>query len=437
MANIIFTNQCNIQCPFCFASENNTNQNSKPEMIFDAFKAWDISTFLGEDKDFRFCGGEPTLNPSIDKVLDILLKSKFSMTFMTNGLWPKKFKDYYKKLSNDNLLNIRFLFNILEPCLYKKNEYELLNNNLNMVLSQNSTLGFTIYKANFEYRYLVELANKYNIKRIRWSVAAPNLSNYSDSNSIEQFYHEIADRLYLFYKECFGENIAVNQDCNYIPPCYFDKNKLLDISLRSKHRIKFSCSGGSPVDIAADGTAWRCYGLYSVLRSNVKNFNNENELNRYFTRRVRLLDNLIPYEECRNCEYWKNGCNGGCYVFRVSRALKQNVNLVLFPIDDDIAIMQCSPYKRADLIIKENGDDYKILYNEKIIVNEDENTIEFLKEIDGKKTINDLIEKWKGNFSSYDNACSTIINKCRELFENDMIKINYDYKIKPENRPYI
>ena len=58
----------------------------------------------------------------------------------------------------------------------------------------------------------------------------------------------------------------------------------------------------------------------------------------------------------------------------------------------------------------------------------------FLGEINGKKTILNLIDQWKNNFSSYDSAKFTIVEKCKELFEKGIIKISYDYNIKVPSR---
>ena len=72
-----------------------------------------------------------------------------------------------------------------------------------------------------------------------------------------------------------------------------------------------------------------------------------------------------------------------------------------------------------------------------MVINVDDNTLAFLKEVNGTYTISDLIELWKNNFSSYKTAVETIKEKCRELFENDYILINYDYDIEPEERPKV
>ncbi|QQS51395.1 MAG: radical SAM protein [Bacteroidota bacterium] len=128
MANIIFTNKCNISCPFCFATENN-EANKQSNDKFNISKAWSISTFINS-KNFRFCGGEPTLNPEIKETMDSLLNGGYKLFFMTNGIWPSEFKSYYASLHDSQKLNISFLFNVLPPELYSQNQLSILNSTL-------------------------------------------------------------------------------------------------------------------------------------------------------------------------------------------------------------------------------------------------------------------------------------------------------------------
>ncbi len=428
MANIILTNTCNIKCPFCFASENNNLDDDS----FDILKAWKISTFL-TGKFFRFCGGEPSIHPDITKMMDALLSANSHILIMTNGIWPTTFADYIRSLPNKFLIKVRYLFNILEPSFYKKGQFKKICDHLEVINPQQASLGFTIYKDDFSYDYLLDLANRYQIKRIRWSVAAPNMAN--DLHTLEPKFSKISEQLYEFYMSCFDKGIEVSGDCNYIQPCFYNTNHLNEIMIRSKKYFPFSCSNVSPVDIGSKGMAWRCYGLYSVLRKNINGFQNENDLEKYFTRRVRLLENMYAYEECRQCDYWQQGCAGGCYVFRIKKAIKQNPSLILFPIDDDQEILKCRPYRDKNVLIKEYENSNMLFFNSILVADPDENTLSFLKEIDGQKTIADLIALWRDNFSSLESAQVSIIQKCRELFEADMIRINYDYAVQPEKRP--
>jgi len=428
MANIILTNLCNIKCPFCFASENNELNLT----FFDPLKSWKISSFISS-KEFRFCGGEPTLTPNIKEITEAILDSGRNIFIMTNGIWPESFHNFIKTIPVKYQNRISYLFNLLHPSFYKESDLNKILSNLDIVNPLLITLGLTIYKDDFEYQYLLDLAKEFRIKRLRWSVAAPNISN--NVELLEPYFYKISERICEMYELCNKMDILITNDCNYIQPCYFRQQQLTKVLI--KNNVKFSCSAFSPVDIGPDGKAWRCYGLYSILQKDIAHFADEMQLERYFTRRVRLLDNMHAYKECKDCTYWRNGCDGGCFVYRIKKAFKQNPLINLFPIDDDNLILKCKPYKSIYVILKEDGELQKLYFRNELVVKEDENTFAFLKIVDGNYSIKDLIELWKNNFPSYKEAAETIIEKCRELFEKEYILIKYDYGIEPEEIPKV
>ena len=431
MANVIFTNKCNIQCPFCFATENNAKDCENTEQ-FTIADTWELTNFLTINTPFKFCGGEPSINPEIDKAIDLILKSKRNVTLLTNGLWPNSFQEYIMNIPPRDQYRITYLFNVLEPSFYTSAQIKKLHHTLNTINPAVASLGFTIYKKDFEYEYLFELSKAFNIKRIRWSITAPNIQG--PDYLLENDFEFIASRFYEFYMKAIENGITVVGDCGYLPPCFFTSENFKKISLlseNSRNFVRFKCNN-SPVDIDNKGIAWRCYGLYSVLKQPIKNFASEDELRAYFNRRIRLLDNIFPYQRCKTCEYWLKGCSGGCYAIRIKKALSIDPDLCIFPIDDDNAILDCKPQRIENLILRNYKMKKFIAFNTKIVEDPDENMISFIEEVDGKKSISELIDMWKENFDSYDIAKATVIEMCRKVFEMDMITINYDYRIELE-----
>lgn len=427
MANIIFTNECNIQCPFCFASEN-AAKTTKTNDEFSITDVWDISSSFIENGKFRFCGGEPTLNPNMIDSMRLLLKNDKSIFIMTNGLWPNKFINFIEGLNTKESSKTSFLFNILKPDFYTENQLNKLHKVLSLINPTKAALGFTIYNEHFEYQYLIDLAKKYNINRIRWSIAAPNMEG-GEYKLLNRF-PKIADKIYDFLVDVKKENIVTSQDCGYMPLCFFKEENLFHLNFKLKNVSMRSGCMSAPVDIDNKGNAWRCYGLYSVMKAKTGDFKDERELTDYFNRRTKLLDNMYLFEDCKTCDYYMKSCGGGCYAIRVKRALEQNPKLKLFPIDDNQAVLNCKPKRELSVTIR-NVNGKKQLYWEKGNNPDiDENTVAFLREIDGKKTVKDLINLWCDNFSSSTKAQETIIQMCRNLFEMDLIEINYDYNIQ-------
>ncbi|NOU18117.1 MAG: radical SAM protein [Bacteroidales bacterium] len=425
MSNIILTNNCNIKCPFCFATENNYGITKNTKEEFNIIDIWKLTPFL-KDKTLKLCGGEPTLNKNIIPIIEGALINGNSVILMTNGLWPQSFKEYIGNLSDFDASKISFLFNILEDKYYTREQLENLNHVFNIINPVNSTFGITIYKKDFEYDYLLNYAEKYSVKSIRVSIAAPNIT--IGEYELENSYWQIANQLNDFLIAASNRNIKVYKDCNYIPPCFFSKEQLINIKFQLKGNWSFSCVS-APVDINANGEAWRCYGLFSVLRTKIGDFSTEEALKKYFNRRMRLLSiNLYAYSECKECPYWQKSCLGGCYAIRIKKVLKEHPNMILFPIDDDNEILNCKPKRNESLVLRENKLNYKVYSEGKVMNQPDENMVSFLKIIDGQITIRELIDKWKENFDNYEETKNEVTKMCRKLFEKDMIDIVYDYK---------
>jgi len=424
MANLILTNRCNLQCPFCFASEN---QETKELSQFNLSQIQDLLPYLDSRRTIRLCGGEPTLNRDINSIVRLLLDKGYSIFFMTNGVWSKEFKSFFETLRNEDSSRIAFLFNVLAPGFYTQKIYDVLNETLAIINPINSTLGITIYEERFEYDYIIALANKYQIKKIRISIAAPNLS--SGEYHLEKKFQLLGERLIDFINEAQKSNIDIVKDCNYLPPCFFTDEQKLKMKYELRENWDFTCKS-SPIDVDNDGNAWRCYGLYSVLNTKISNFKNEVQLRKYFDRRMNIVsNNLYPYEDCKTCDYWQKSCQGGCYTIRMKKALSIDRTINFFPIDDDHDILKCAPIKSKRLVIKEAGDTCTLFHNTTIIEDLDYNTLAFLNEIDGVKTIAELIEMWRSNFDDFDEARTEVVKMCRNLFELDIIDINYDYNI--------
>lgn len=431
MANVILTNRCNLQCPFCFATEN---QAEKDLSQFSLAEVRNIASFLDrKNKTFRYCGGEPTLNKDIIPITDWLLQNGYNIFLMTNGLWPRDFRDYMAAMSVDDISKFSFLFNVLSPDLYTEASYEKLNDTLSIINPCRATLGLTIYKKDFSYKYMVDLAKKYSISSVRLSISAP--APGSGRYYLEDDYYEIGERLLECIEELAENDIKVVKDCNYIPPCFFNESQRLTLKYEVEGNWNFSCAS-SPIDIDNEGNAWRCYGMYSLLKVQIRDFENELQLKRYFNRRMRIVSrNLYPYEECKRCRYWQKSCLGGCFTIRMGKALEANKGINFFPVDDEQDILDCAPQRGSDLVMRKRNGKGMLFCKKMMIENLDYNAEIFLTEIDGVRTISDLIMLWQANFDNYEEAKSYVVDMCRRLFEMDLIDINYDYKFEPGKRP--
>jgi len=432
MANLILTNQCNLNCSFCFAIENNYGVTKTTKEEFNVADLWKISGFL-KDQTIRLCGGEPTINSNIIEIMESLLSNNYRVLLMTNGLWKDSFRKFITKLPAYAINRISYLFNILDPGFYSSAQLKNLREVLEIVNPARITLGVTISEGNFEYRHLINLCEEYSIKSIRISIAAPNISG--GEYKLENEFYSIAERLHGFLLECTERNINVQKDCNYIPPCFFTNEQLMDIKFCVSGNWNFTCAS-SPVDIDVNGNSWRCFGLFSLLQAKISDFAKEEDLKAYFNRRMRLISkNLLAYEECSDCSYWQKSCLGGCFTIQIKKIFEQNPNITIVPIDDDREVFNCKPIRNNSVVIREDKSGSRVYSNNMVLDNPDENISSFLSTIDGKLSLNDLAEIWCENFSNLEEAKSEVVKMCKMLFERDLVDIVYNYNVSIKKRP--
>ena len=112
---------CNLKCNDCYIESSPTNKN------LQYINLKEVKKYIEEIKDNNFgtkyvglTGGEPFMNPFILDILDYLLKQKFKVLVLSNGMRPiqLKFKNLLN-LSNKKNLTIR-----ISVDHYKKNYHE-------------------------------------------------------------------------------------------------------------------------------------------------------------------------------------------------------------------------------------------------------------------------------------------------------------------------
>ena len=122
-------------------------------------------------------------------------------------------------------------------------------------------------------------------------------------------------------------DVAVTQDCNYIPRCVFKHGEitmLTDLSRKYTEKLQNKIDYINPtvctpvIDILPNLSAIRCFGLSEKLSANINAFENINELTGYFSVKLdnSLRCNLIS-SGCDNCRSLYIGCNMGCLRARL------------------------------------------------------------------------------------------------------------------------
>jgi len=163
---------CNLSCEYCFASEkmvNCPNKNismSNVQKVIEFFKRSDYRVF-------RMMGGEPTMHPRFQYVLELALNEEMRVDLLSNATWNHRLNDIFARISPNRLL---FLLNIDHPDNYSLTLWKKIEKNLNALKGRRGiSLSFNIFKKKPKYEYVLELIENYEISTVRLSFSLPVL----------------------------------------------------------------------------------------------------------------------------------------------------------------------------------------------------------------------------------------------------------------------
>lgn len=340
MANIMINRNCNLQCKYCFANEFVEKNKYKENISEENFrKALNFITESGETY-VGIIGGEPTIHPDFEKLLNIVLNDKKieKVTVFTNGILMDKILN----LLDNEKLNI--LINVNSPNDIGILNYKKIEDNIEtaykMNLISHISLGINMYKPNFEYNYIINLLKKYNLKRVRTSIVVPNCSDNRNINALEYF-KNMKPSVFNFFRELEKIEVVPIYDCNSMPLCITtdeEKRWLNKFYSFEKNTNKYCNILDNPkcnpvIDILPNLQAVRCFGCSEQCKVFIGNFRNLNDLSNFFEMEIDIYNNLISIDsQCDTCYYKAiKKCNGGCIAFKQNKIqkLKNQINLIL------------------------------------------------------------------------------------------------------------
>lgn len=110
------TNDCNLHCNYCLKNKQPTSEYLHLKTILRIAK----QAKPYKIREVILTGGEPTLHPQFDKVLDILSRFGYSWRLSTNG---KNFSQIYSRILRfkDNIINIRLSLDGVEETTHDRN----------------------------------------------------------------------------------------------------------------------------------------------------------------------------------------------------------------------------------------------------------------------------------------------------------------------------
>lgn len=311
MPNIAIIKTCNLKCPYCFANDMLQEDESKEITIEQLNK---ILNWIGKiplQGHIGIIGGEPTLHSNFKEILftmgEFCNRNNIKTVIFTNGILLYK----YIHLLNNNfnlLININKLKENNKKLLLKSLD---MCNTLNWFFTNQVTLGCNLYSLNNDYSYFWEIVDRYKgIKQVRMSITAPVVNE--DKKDKFLYYNKMKPILLSFLKEAEKRNLKISYDCNQIPSCFFTEEEYKYVKTFGDYQK--TCN--PVVDITADFKASSCFGSYEDTLTDCKYFNNLNEIESYFSKKMLQKTFCNNDGECKNCQLFTfSQCQGGCLSF--------------------------------------------------------------------------------------------------------------------------
>lgn len=312
MVNILLTNKCVRQCPYCFAGREMARSAATEFLSLENVVY--LADFLRRSGQRRvsLIGGEPTLHPEFVDIVLYFLARHFEVTVFTSGLLSDarlfEVETYLAKASPNRLT---FVCNVNDPALTPATDDagERLARFLE-IAGRWSMLGFNIYRDDFSLDFAFDLFRRYDLKRtLRLGLAHPTASAENAFLSVERIGPAIA-RLQGFKAEFQRLGIAPSLDCGF-PLCQFSDADLGWL-VRLGGRANFTCRPA--IDITPDMEVYACFPLATRERASLFTFDTLEAMMAHFAgQHARLrADRPGIYDACGTCDDRARGtCAGG------------------------------------------------------------------------------------------------------------------------------
>lgn len=327
--NLMLTNYCNsTACPYCFGQEE-MHSKAATNISLENFKKYLIWLKNEECHEVRLLGGEPTLHPQLEEIIDMVIDFDYfnEILFFSNLIFDHKIAELF--VEKNKKIRISILPNINELSLLLPNARKKVEDNLDY-LSTNlpffDRIGINIYKPDQDLSKWENLICKYNMNSVRFNIVVPNVKLEEEFN-FYQYFHSFQPLLKEIAE--WGEKYKVyaTNDCNPIPLCCFDDDLIKYIlAINPSFFGSFYCNG-SVLDVNPDLEVRCCFGENSLPHVNLLDYKNEWELSEYFKTLTKYKkQHYIAWEKCVDCPKRKTlgqSCACSAYLLHYKRNLNE------------------------------------------------------------------------------------------------------------------
>lgn len=322
--NILVTNYCNQNCPFCFARKEMGKKNKGKDIGEADYKTIiaKIRRSGGSMSLVRLLGGEPTIHARFKDIIRLSLEHFQTVQIFTNGMFSEDTAEFLNAYGT----RIRYVFNVVTPgfTLQKKIRETVLSRIHGLPAGVHSALSLTLDPFTEADAYLTHIPDTI-FERV--SVIRLGLSNpmKGDRNPYDmKDFSRIGTLIAAVKKRVLAKNSAITfaYGCG-LTRCMFTDAQYEYVTRDNPDAVRFGCNGKkSSMDIATDLHAFHCFPLSVEKNINIRN----KTLAR--VRSALLMQRRLHWQKsqpdmCRQCPFFGIGegsCPGPCIAFRFNRS---------------------------------------------------------------------------------------------------------------------
>lgn len=320
MANLSITSQCNRHCAYCFAQSALASYAQDhavmPLKVFDRALDFLVRSGLNE---VRLLGGEPTLHPKFNELIDRVISRGLHVALFTGGLINQRILDRLALIEPERL---SVLVNVIvpvggDPAASRRQEETYRR------LGKRVILGMNIPFPGIELRFLLDLIDRYGLRRhIRLGLAHPAVGGQNQYLH-HRHYPEVGRRAFEFGLEARGRDVVIDWDCGWVP-CMFPDGALQELGLMRD--IGLRCN---PIlDVLVDGRVIACYPLGALGEELLPETEDAAWLRSRFSARLAGNSGFFLFKQCAEC-HWRasSACTGGCKAAALLRVRRARTSL--------------------------------------------------------------------------------------------------------------
>lgn len=305
MPNILLTNYCNRNCPYCFAKDRVYLDTDTPqwEMPEEEFRI--ILGYLKPGIDHvSLLGGEPTLHSRFSEIVALAVHAGYFVKIFTNGVS----RVLRKGLSGMKTDSLAIILNLNTPDTYSEKERTEIETNCR-AFGPALQLSFNIYTPDFSWDFLRHIILKCGIKpTIRLGITQP-IQGASNIYLNEKDMPETYGRIVTMVEYLAKSGINVGFDCGF-RLCGFTKSER---GILAECGVEFLFACRPVLDIGPDLMVWRCFPFSTDRCVKLTDFKTFDEIVTYFNRRWERVQRLGNTDQCQTCMNLKSAtCHGGC-----------------------------------------------------------------------------------------------------------------------------